>query len=73
VNTGAVVWQKATTDREPGFRMTHSVQRLPNGNTLYVEVARGGSRAVEVNREGVEVWTYAPPGSQVGLFRAFQR
>ena len=71
--TGAVAWQKPTTDRGAGLRLTHGVERLPNGNTLYVEGGTGSGKVVEVTPDGDEVWTYTPPGSQVGLFRAFQR
>lgn len=46
-----------------------SVQRLPNGNTLYVDASN--NRLVEVTPEKEEVWTYRPE-TGLNIFRAFR-
>ncbi len=69
VTAGKLVWRHSFA----GARMTYGVQRLPNGNTLSVVVGPAGSQVMEVTPTNVVVWTYSPPGSQVQLFRAFQR
>ena len=69
VTAGKLVWKHTFA----GARMTYGVQRLPNGNTLSVAVGPAGSQVTEVTPTNDVVWVYTPPGSQVQLFRAFQR
>jgi outer membrane protein assembly factor BamB len=63
LKTGKKVWFK--TASQP-----RSVQRLPNGNTLYVEA--NTNRLVEVTPDGEEVWTYQPTNG-MQLFRGYRR
>lgn len=52
--SGEVVWSR------PDPEASHDVDRLPNGNTIYVRgwVGKGQDHVVEVNREGKTVWTW---------------
>jgi hypothetical protein len=60
-----VVWKKSTNQ-------PRSVQRLPNGNTLVVDVSGNSSRVVEFTPDGDEVWSHVPEsGWQV--YRAYRR
>jgi outer membrane protein assembly factor BamB len=60
---GEVIWSKAVNS-------PRSVQRLPNGNTLFVDGSR--NRLVEVTPNGEEVWSYSgPQGFQ--LFRGSRK
>jgi hypothetical protein len=61
--SGKKVWSKAAGQ-------PRSVQRLPNGNTLYVEA--NANRLVEVTPDGEEVWTYQPMNG-LQLFRGYRR
>jgi hypothetical protein len=61
-----VVWKKSTNQ-------PRSVQRLPNGNTLVVDVVNNtAGRLVEFTPDGDEVWSYQPEGSWQ-VFRAYRR
>lgn len=71
VETGKAVWSRAAN-------LPRSVQRLANGNTLFVEAGPLGNRIVEVAPSGEEVWTFTPPdpggkGSSLQVWRAHRR
>lgn len=57
-----VVWKKACNQ-------PRSPQRLPNGNTLYVDPQ---NRLIEVTTDGEEVWSYQAPQGML-LYKAIRR
>jgi hypothetical protein len=71
LSAGKLVWSRAAN-------LPRSVQRLANGNTLFVEAGPTGNRIVEVAPTGEEVWAYTPPdpggkGSTLQVWRAHRR
>ena len=60
---GEKVWSKAVNQ-------PRSVQRLPNGNTLFSDAT--ANRIVEVTPDGEEVWTYQPANG-LQVFRGYRR
>ena len=60
--------------QDPGFFSTNisGAQRLPNGNTLITEGARG--RLLEVTKEGKTVWEYKYSGGQAAstVYRSYR-
>ncbi len=51
---GKLVWKHEDTET------SHDVDRLPNGNTLYVRgwVRKGGKHVIEIDPSGKEVWSW---------------
>jgi hypothetical protein len=69
LKTNKQVWSRSVP-------MARSVQRLPNGNTLIVDVGNSQhGRIIEVTPDGEEVWNYQPAGKLQGLTitRAYRR
>ncbi|OWK34621.1 PQQ-binding-like beta-propeller repeat protein [Fimbriiglobus ruber] len=60
---GKLVWSKAVSQ-------PRSVQRLPNGNTLYADAQ--GNRLIEVTPDGEEVWSFQPTNG-LQVFRGYRR
>jgi hypothetical protein len=58
--TQQLVWRYEGASEQPlQTRVMGACHRLPNGNTLIVETAKG--RALEVTMEGEIVWEYVNP------------